>query len=304
MVLEYSLIESIQYTLFEVVLLAGVFYVNLEILIPRLFTKPNKVLYCVVLFAVMGVSFFTYFLASLDTLLLGDTFDRALTSFLLNHSLFVFISFMLWYFQNYSREQLKNLRLEKDKLHLEISLLKSQISPHFLFNTLNNIYSLAVVKDDNTPKMLATTSNILRYYVNNGHRKLVPLKAEIEILEQYIYTQEMRKLQGEVKTDFPELGDLDRLQVPPFVLLTLLENAFKHGDISINKRAYVSIHFSISDSTVNCEISNSYQKKTSNTGIGLQNIRSQLDLILGTNYNFELTDENSIFSIKLQFNGN
>ena len=194
MVLEYSLIESIQYTLFEVVLLAGVFYVNLEILIPRLFTKPNKVLYCVVLFAVMGVSFFTYFLASLDTLLLGDTFDRALTSFLLNHSLFVFISFMLWYFQNYSREQLKNLRLEKDKLHLEISLLKSQISPHFLFNTLNNIYSLAVVKDDNTPKMLATTSNILRYYVNNGHRKLVPLKAEIEILEQYIYTQEMRKL--------------------------------------------------------------------------------------------------------------
>lgn len=301
---ESSLSESIQFTLFEVGLLAAVFYINLHILIPRFFTKKNNVLYWIALLGVMALSFLTYMITGLDAILLADTTWRAILSFVLNHGLFVFISAMIWYFQRYTGEQLKNLQLEKDKLDLEISLLKSQISPHFLFNTLNNIYSLAVVKDDNTPKMLAATSDILRYYVNNGQNKLVPLQAEIEILEQYITTQKMRKLRGNLLVEIPPSTSRYTFSIPPLVLLTLLENAFKHGDISTKETGFVNIQLSYVEDAVHFEIVNSYQSKGEKNGIGLQNIRSQLDLVFGSNYDLALNDQASIYSVKLKFNGN
>lgn len=210
---------------------------------------------------------------------------------------------MIWFFSKYSEERIKNLQLEKDKLQLEISLLKSQISPHFLFNTLNNIYSLAVTKDDNTPKMLAATSDILRYYVNNGQQKLVPLNEEIELLKKYVSTQEMRKLLGRIEFNL-DTKILDRnVLIPPFVLITLAENAFKHGNAGTESDAFILIDISTETAHVKFAISNSYRPKPSEGGVGLKNIRSQLDLLLDDQYELKTKESGGTYSVILTLNG-
>ncbi|PWL32563.1 MAG: hypothetical protein DCO96_03190 [Fluviicola sp. XM-24bin1] len=184
--------EAIGYTLFETFILIVGFYVNLSVFIPKLWMRGKPALYFLSLIALAAASFGLYFITGFDKLLLSDLVPRAAVSFVLNYAFFLFISFMIWYFEKYSEERVKALQLEKEKLRLEITVLKSQISPHFLFNTLNNIYSLAVQKDDNTPKMLAATSDILRYYVNNGNQSFVTLEEELNILRQFVEIQNKR----------------------------------------------------------------------------------------------------------------
>mgnify|MGYP002405512320 CR=1 FL=1 len=189
---EFPMQEAIGYTLFETFILIVGFYVNLSVFIPKLWMRGKPALYFLSLIALAAASFGLYFITGFDKLLLSDLVPRAAVSFVLNYAFFLFISFMIWYFEKYSEERVKALQLEKEKLRLEITVLKSQISPHFLFNTLNNIYSLAVQKDDNTPKMLAATSDILRYYVNNGNQSFVTLEEELNILRQFVEIQNKR----------------------------------------------------------------------------------------------------------------
>ncbi len=110
--------------------------------------------------------------------------------------MYVVISFLAWYFLMYQTEQQNQLKLQNEKIQAELLLLKSQVSPHFLFNSLNNIYSLSVVKHDNASVMIEKLADILRYIIYEGHKQQVPLEREIELINNYIDLHLLKKLKA------------------------------------------------------------------------------------------------------------
>ncbi len=207
---------------------------------------------------------------------------------------------MLSFFQRYQEQRVRSIQLEKEKLVLEIAALKSQISPHFLFNTLNNIYSLSLAKDDNAPKMLAATSEILRYYVNNGQKKLVSVNSEIIILKKYIEIQQMRKLRGNIKVTFDAFSEHDL--IPPLIILSLVENAFKHGDIITSNNGFVEVEVRKVAGQITMVVHNSFTGEGEKNGVGLTNIKAQLELLYGNKFLLEATIDNNTYQTQLILN--
>jgi LytS/YehU family sensor histidine kinase len=301
---EYSLINSIAYTAFEVIIYSAEFYINLFLLIPFVLQKKGKTAYILSLIVLLSVFCSAYFLTGLNAYLLSENVFRAISSFFLNHSLFVFLSYTVWYYNRYISEKQKRLKLEYEKLQSEMMLLKSQVSPHFLFNALNNIYSLALLKSDDAPKMISTLSDILRYFLDEGNKKEVFLESEIEIISKYIQIQKYRQIPGMNNIIFKVSGDPLGLKVPPLLFMTLIENAFKHGDIIEKKEGFVNIGFNISGKKIEFNIVNSFQPKENRSGIGLMNVKSQLDILYGKNYQMSIDEKNKSYNVSLNLYGN
>lgn len=211
------------------------------------------------------------------------------------------MSYFVWYFYQFELETQKRLQLENEKLQSEMMLLKSQISPHFLFNALNNIYALTLIKSDNAPKMLSGLSDILRYFLYEGDKKSVFLDSELEMISKYILLQKYRQIPGMHNISFNVSGKSSRIEIPPLLFMTFIENAFKHGDILENENGYVDIRFNVTETRIEFEISNSFSPKEKNNGIGLKNVESQLEILYGENYEMSINEENNIFHVILAF---
>lgn len=298
-----SLQKSILYTGFEVTTYMVEFYINLFILLPYFFKQKYKITYVSLLLIVLLLMCGSYFLFDLDAELLSPKPQRAILSFFLNHTLFIVISYFVWEYNNYVVAQKNTLLLKNEKLQTEMILLKSQLSPHFLFNSLNNIYSLVLLKHDDAPKMISTLSDILRYLIYERSNDFVSINSEIDIIEKYLKIQKFRQIPGIQNVKFKVNGQTDGIKIPPYVLLTLTENAFKHGDVLELKDGFVTINLSIDNSKIDFRISNSYIKRSSKEGIGLKNIASQLDIIYSKHYDLTIEDDNSIYTLNLKLDG-
>lgn len=266
--------------------------------------EKGKLLYLFSLTALLSFFFSIYFLAGLNEDLLSSNFPRAVVSFLLNHLLYILMSYFVWYFNKFELEKQKRLQLENEKLQSEMMLLKSQISPHFLFNALNNIYTLTLLKNDDAPKMLSSLSDLLRYFLYEGNKQYVFLESEIEIIEKYIQIQKYRQIPGMNNISLTVSHTTPGIKVPPLLFMTLIENAFKHGNITEDKEGFVHIAFNNSGNRIVFTIINSFHPREKGNGIGLKNVQSQLEIIYGKDYVLNITDENFIFKIELHLNGN
>ena len=300
----YSLKESIFYSFFEVTFFCIEFYINLYLLLPFILDKKGKIAYTLTLILLLTFSFISYYLTGLNAVLYNEDLLKSIISFLLNHSLFLFISYTVWFFNKYFAEKQLRLQMRNEKLQAEMLFLKSQISPHFLFNALNNIYTLTLIKSDEAPKMLITLSDILRYFLYEGGKKQTFLTSEIEIIEKYIQIQKYRQIKGMDNVTFNVTDDNSIEQVPPLLFITLLENAFKHGDIVENKNGFVTINLIIKQNKIEFIIANSFQFKPNNQGIGLKNLESQLKNLFEDNFYLKIEDNNSIYKVSLSFYGN
>ncbi len=298
----YDLKLAIVYTLFETTIYAIEFYVNLFFLLPIVLQKKGKLLYAVGLTFLFFVCFSIVFISELNDGLLSSNFLRAITSFLLNNSLFIVISYFVWYFNKFEQEKQKRLQLENEKLQSEMMLLKSQISPHFLFNTLNNIYTLTLLKNDNAPKMLSVLSDILRYFIYEGNKEFVFLDSEIEVINKYIQLQKYRLIPGMNNINFKVTGNTSTIKVPPLLFITLIENAFKHGNIVEVETGFITIEFLIIDNKIIFNMSNSFEPKNITNGIGLKNIKAQLNNLYGKKHELVITSLNNIFTANLLLN--
>ena len=205
-------------------------------------------------------------------------------------------------------QQEKN-EIEKTKLNTELKLkeaelkiLKAQIHPHFLFNTLNNLYGLTLEKSDSAPDLVLKLSEILDYILYRCNDKKVPLNAEIENLKNYISIEKLRYTEKlELKIEFPE--NYDDLQIAPLILLPFVENAFKHGVSNFPDGAFVETKISCSGNTLNFKIENSRNpelgKSGPASGIGLKNVRKRLDLVYPEKYNLNISEKEKTFSVNL-----
>lgn len=201
----------------------------------------------------------------------------------------------LWVYEQW--RWLKNLQADKAKA--ELSLLKSQLNPHFFFNTLNNLYGLAVEKAAETPAMILKLSDVMRYTIYDGAADFVPLADEVNYLENYI---ELQKLRYHRKVDIRVQMDVQHQhKIAPLLLIIPLENAFKHGVERQAAEAYIALDIQTTPANVTFTIRNNYTPDpTHPPGIGLDNLKKRLALIYPDRHELKITEEPSTYTVNLK----
>ena len=207
-----------------------------------------------------------------------------------------------WY-----RAETARRELERSRTEAELQNLKSQLNPHFLFNTLNNIYSLIQLDADRAQSVVHDLSRLLRYVLYDSSRPTVPLRAEVDFLRDYISLMRIRQPRHvRIYVSLPE--EPSQAPVAPLLFISLVENAFKHG-VSNEKPSYITIELNEIGEQLICRIRNSRFPKNgedrSGSGIGLKNLQKRLEMIYPGRYTFEYgplgeTDYQALLTIRLQ----
>jgi sensor histidine kinase YesM len=207
-----------------------------------------------------------------------------------------FVMLLTWFYQQW--KWLKTLESKKAKA--ELSLLKSQINPHFFFNTLNNLYGLIIEKSDDAPSVVLTLSDLMRYTIYMGKEDLVSLKDEIAYLKNYI---ELHKIRYRKTVDIVfNHDDAINCEVAPLMFIIPLENAFKHGVESLTENAFIHIHMSVDNGIIHFEIENNFEETEANKsiGIGIDNLKQRLELLYPNKHKIQIEVRDSIYKFNLK----
>jgi LytS/YehU family sensor histidine kinase len=206
-----------------------------------------------------------------------------------------------WY---YDQQEAKSL--EKEKLEAELKFLKAQVHPHFLFNTLNNLYSLTLKKSDNAPEVVLKLSELMSYMLYDTAARQVSLSKEINYINHYIDLEKIRYAER-LDVSFNTSGDISAKMIAPMLLLPFIENSFKHGVSGELETVWVSLDLHVEEDKLIFKVENSKSPEEENikissyrSGIGLKNVRRRLDLIYANNYDLKIFDEKDTFLVVLK----
>jgi len=202
-----------------------------------------------------------------------------------------------------AKEREKNL--VKEKLETELKFLRNQTSPHFLLNTLNNIYALARKKSDDTAEVVMRLSELLRFMLYETRENFISLSDEIKVLEDYLQL-EMLRYNDRLSVCFNKEIDAEHYQITPLLLLPFVENAFKHGISETRFESFVHINISVKKGYLNFKIENTKESNNNDVqkvNIGLGNVRRQLELTY-SEYNLDVKNESDTFKVNLYINLN
>ncbi len=228
------------------------------------------------------ISFGAYFLSSIFTSLL-----------------FLFLSIGLKFTIDWFLNERIQRDLETQRLSAELAFLKSQINPHFLFNSLNSIYSLAYQRSDTTPEAILKLSEIMRYMLYECNDNKVELLKELQYLQNYIDLQKIRFGEN-AYIDFKIEGNIENQQIVPLLLIAFIENAFKHG-VANDPATPIKLLIEVNESQLKFYIQN--KKHTNNRdsagGIGLNNVKRRLNLLYPQKYSLRINDELTTYTCEL-----
>ena len=216
----------------------------------------------------------------------------------------VFFFGIIRHIYNYTKLKQATQQLRIEKQEAELNYLKSQTNPHFLFNTLNNIYSLARDKSDLAPESILRLSKMLRFMLYETGGNFIAIEQELKIINDYIALEKLRyddSLQVSIRHDIEDM----KQALPPLLLIPLVENAFKHGVSETRNQPFVDIHLSINKRQLTFIIKNSTETLLADGGIkeniGLSNLRRQLELLY-KEYDLSVQQNNSVFTATLKIN--
>lgn len=197
----------------------------------------------------------------------------------------------------------KQKEMQNQQLTAELNFLKAQINPHFLFNTLNNLYYLAYTQSSNTTEVIAKLSQMMRYMIYDSNYQQVPLTKEIEYMQNYISLERLR-LNDQIPIKFDIEGTTEGVLITPLILITFLENAFKHGVSNNSPGAWVNIKIKLQGkeciySVENSKITSAKPEAEEKSGIGLQNVRRRLELSYPEKYILAMEDKPDRYIVQL-----
>lgn len=195
--------------------------------------------------------------------------------------------------------------LIKQKLETELRFLRNQINPHFLMNTLNNIYALARKKSDDTPEVVMRLSELLRFVLYDSNGQYITLNEEVGMLEDYLALETIR-YNDRLSIKFTKDIDYNLYKITPLLLLPFIENAFKHGISETRFESFISINLKVHDGYLELVVENTNDHENSAipvSNIGLKNVKRQLELTYG-DYKLNINNDNQIFKIDLFVNLN
>lgn len=299
--------------LIEVPAYAFYTYIMVYLLIPRLILSRASSLYIPVILILTAVAALmkqalNYFV--FHRLFLPEIFapDRWISWQLFMLSLFwVLIPFVLFGLKKYFLDWLKTLEekneLQKKNLESELQLLKAQLNPHFLFNTLNNLYALTLIKSDKAPEVVSKLSELFRYVIYECNAAEVSLDKEVNMISNYIELEKLR-YDERLRVEFAVTGLPESFQIAPMLLLTFIENCFKHGSANDPLTPWIRISLTLLDNRLEFVAINSkpaYQTRqvSQAKGVGLANARKRLGLIYRDMYTLEIADKPESFRVQL-----
>lgn len=227
----------------------------------------------------------------------NDTFGKleGFAEFIAFYFIIVFITIAYWIFK-----QIKSIfKLRNEKEKTELLHLKSQVNPHFFFNTLNNLYGM-MEKNSKEREMVLKLSDMMRYSIYEGEKDWVTLKNELDYLQNYIELQEIR-YHKKSDVQFNHTIENPDAKVMPLLFIILLENAFKHGLENLEKDAYIHIDFTESNNEVQFVIENNFELQQINNeaGIGLKNLKRRLALVYPKKHSLSFDLNNNIYKVTL-----
>lgn len=208
--------------------------------------------------------------------------------------------------KHFYSEESKSQELEQQKLRAELNFLKAQIHPHFLFNTLNNLYALTLKKSDSSPEVVLKLSELLSYMLYECNSRTVTLHKELNLIENYIALEKIR-YDERLTVTYNVEGEVNKSNIPPMLLLPFVENAFKHGTSDSLDEVWINIEIRVQDQTLFFSVQNSnghdpgtseefdYQK-----GIGLTNVNRRLELLYNGYYKLNTQDSTDNYKIELE----
>lgn len=208
-----------------------------------------------------------------------------------------------WLLQQAVQKELENKHLQS-----ELSFLKSQINPHFLFNTLNSIYALTLKKSDAAPEIVLRLSEMMRYMLYKSNEKKVPLEQEIKYIQNYLALEKTR-YGDKAQIAFEYAGDSpSNYTIAPLLFITFLENSFKHGLSQSIAQGSVECLLYLEDNTIDFTLQNSKTSEKDENyfqgGIGLVNVKRRLDLIYPNKYELEIHDSDDTYVVNLKIDLN
>lgn len=296
---------------------ALVSYFNIYFLFPVYLQKRNYLLYFIAI--ILSISLATFLESAvfmlLNTIAAEDKSGLVSLRFLLTTAMAITyttaITMSLKLVKHwYERERLAK-QLEKVNTETELKYLKSQINPHFLFNSLNSIYSLALQKSDLAPELILKLSDILRYILYEGSEKKVSLTQEIKYLKSYLELEKVRH-GDRMNLEIDIIGETDTKEIAPMLLIPFVENSFKHGLSKDIAKGFVKVKINTEKEMLHFEISNSKpingsvvsSKKNYQGGIGLINVEKRLNLLYPNKHKLKIGSEGTEFKVELDINLN
>lgn len=206
----------------------------------------------------------------------------------------------LAYFVHSAQQQEEMKALKEQQLIAELTYLKAQLQPHFFFNTLNNIYALALQQSKETAPLVATLSEMMRYILYESDRELVPLKKEIAFINNYVEAEHIR-YRSAIEITFDVQGIDEHTLISPLLLLPLIENAFKHGLQEETSTGFVQIVICQTEAELILEVKNSIALSTmaKTGGIGLANLKKRLEILYQENYKLEIKNDGKVYQVLL-----
>lgn len=209
----------------------------------------------------------------------------------------MFLSFTAFWFKNHQKQS----EIQRQKLQSELHMLKYQINPHFLFNTLNNIYTLVYKKSEKAPEAVLKLSNIMRYMIYETNTEYVDLKKELDYLHYFIDLQKLR-LKDVSGIQYRVIGNPEGKKIIPMLIIPFVENAFKHSAAS-ESNPQIDIRIKIEERNLQFEIRNNTGRRkvisNSHSGIGLENVKKRLELMYPQQHKLKIMNEKDSFTVDL-----
>lgn len=285
-------LTAVQITLF---LMIPVYINNLKIL--PLFNRQNKLL---------GVALFclnAFLFSSIAVFFMSDHFEKFKWAMLYN--LFAVMVLALLFSSAVKVAKDSFIRRQEIK-DAELKLLKAQLNPHFLFNTLNNLYGLSVVNSDKLPNLMLKLSDLLRYSLYDTKEQLVPLQKEMQYLQNYVSLEQIR-LEDKTEIKLNTLGEMTTLEIAPMLLIVFVENAFKHLGVTKKEECKVIVTMEIEErellftcsNTISLIENNESDLEKGKSGIGLENAKKRLTLIYPDRHTLKISKKEEEYSVQL-----
>jgi two-component system, LytTR family, sensor kinase len=291
-------------------------YVNLWGLIPLLLKKKNYVFY--IFWLVLLLTFSSMIIQFLlitpirslpDIATIFRSFNTDLhAAYFFATLLYVAFTSFIKFIKDWLTLQDLNLKLakiEQQKLEAELKTLKAQLNPHFLFNSLNNIYSLALMNSDKVPDLILTLAELMRHIIYESKGKFISLEKEVEFVNNFIAMQKIRTSEN-VQIKYELKGSVPSAKIVPLLFEPFIDNAFKHGLPGINRKDFINISFDFSyPAWLHFRIENNYEPQAKNEkkqeGIGLSNVKQRLQhLYAPSEFHLEIEQQNYIHSVNLR----
>lgn len=298
------------FSLSSLFIFGGIFYTNYFLILPPFFSK-RKFLFIPLCWiaAIIGFTILRYLIEEILFVKLFNARnyaeDTTAAYYLYDNYFFLFsqliFSTVFWAVNHLLKNEKEKQVLLQEKVDAETAFLKSQVNPHFLFNTLNNIYSLVYQKSDQALPAILTLSELMRYNMKDSQTDFIDLSKEIAYIKSFIHLQTLRIKNAQVI--FTTDTGINSIKIAPLLLIPFVENSFKHG-VTDDHEKPLSIHLSVQDKLVKFTTKNYIRQgnKDESSGVGLQNLQRRLQLIYPGTHRLTINNNNNQYICEMEIN--